>query len=58
MSEPKSIEPLTRPPLLHVSVQESLRNYIQSNKLKAGDPLPPETFLAQRLGVGPNSVRE
>ena len=54
----KSIEPLTRPPLLHVSVQESLRKYIQSNQLKAGDPLPPETFLAQRLGVGRNSVRE
>ncbi|TIX70701.1 MAG: GntR family transcriptional regulator, partial [Mesorhizobium sp.] len=29
ISEPKSIEPLTRPPLLHVSVQESLRKYIQ-----------------------------
>jgi DNA-binding FadR family transcriptional regulator len=54
----KAIEPLSRPPLLHVTVQESLRNYIQSNRLKAGDPLPPETFLAQQLGVGRNSVRE
>jgi DNA-binding FadR family transcriptional regulator len=54
----KAIEPLSRPPLLHVTVQESLRNYIQSNQLKAGDPLPPETFLAQQLGVGRNSVRE
>lgn len=54
----KSIEPLSRPPLLHVSVQESLRNFIAANSLKAGDPLPPETFLAQQLGVGRNSVRE
>jgi DNA-binding FadR family transcriptional regulator len=54
----KSIQPLSRPPLLHVSVQESLRKYIETNSLKAGDPLPPETFLAQQLGVGRNSVRE
>lgn len=58
MSELKTIEPVSRPPLLHVSVQESLRNYIEANRLKAGDALPPETFLAQRLGVGRNSVRE
>ncbi|KUM27573.1 GntR family transcriptional regulator [Mesorhizobium loti] len=58
MPELKSIEPLSRPPLLHVTVQESLRNYIEANRLKAGDPLPPEMFLAQQLGVGRNSVRE
>ncbi len=54
----KPIKPLERPPLLHVSVQESLRNYIEDNNLAAGAPLPPETFLAQQLGVGRNSVRE
>jgi DNA-binding FadR family transcriptional regulator len=54
----KSIEPLQRAPLLHVTVQESLRNYIEGNHLAAGDPLPPESFLAQQLGVGRNSVRE
>lgn len=54
----KPIKPLERPPLLHVSVQESLRRYIEENSLKAGDPLPPESFLAQQLGVGRNSVRE
>lgn len=54
----KPIKPLERPPLLHVSVQESLRSYIEENGLAAGDPLPPETFLAQQLGVGRNSVRE
>jgi DNA-binding FadR family transcriptional regulator len=54
----KPIKPLERPPLLHVSVQESLRRYIEDNKLSPGDPLPPESFLAQQLGVGRNSVRE
>ncbi len=54
----KSIKPLSRPPLLHVTVQESLRAYIEDNALRAGDPLPPESFLAQQLGVGRNSVRE
>ena len=54
----KPIKPLERPPLLHISVQESLRNYIEENNLAAGAPLPPETFLAQQLGVGRNSVRE
>lgn len=58
MSDMKSIAPLSRAPLLHVSVQESLKDYIETNQLKAGDPLPPETFLAQQLGVGRNSMRE
>lgn len=54
----KTIKPLTRAPLLHATVQETLRSYIEDNGLKAGDPLPPETFLAQQLGVSRNSVRE
>lgn len=58
MSNLKSMTPLSRPPLLHVTVQESLKEYIEANALKAGDPLPPETFLAQQLGVGRNSMRE
>jgi len=58
MSQAKSIQPLIRAPLLHISVQESLKRYIEDNSLKSGDPLPPETFLAQQLGVGRNSVRE
>jgi DNA-binding FadR family transcriptional regulator len=41
-----------------VGVQESVRSYIEENGLKAGDALPPESFLAQQLGVGRNSVRE
>lgn len=58
MSNLKSMTPLSRAPLLHVTVQESLKDYIETNQLKAGDPLPPETFLAQQLGVGRNSMRE
>jgi len=58
MSDAKTMTPLSRAPLLHVSVQESLKKYIEANQLKAGDPLPPETFLAQQLGVGRNSMRE
>lgn len=58
MSAPNSIAPVSRPPLLHITVQERLRQYIESNNLRAGDPLPPETYLAQQLEVGRNSVRE
>lgn len=54
----KSIKPLSRAPLLHVSVQESLRAYIDDNSLQAGAPLPPEGDLALQLGVSRNSVRE
>ncbi len=50
--------PLKRSPLLHVSVQESLRDYIADNRLGPGAPLPPEGTLARQLGVGRNSVRE
>ena len=56
MSRP--LRPLEKAPLLHISVQESLRSYIEENALEAGAPLPPESFLAQQLGVGRNSVRE
>lgn len=54
----KSMKPLTRAPLLHVSVQESLRSYINDNGLKPGTPLPPEGELASQLGVSRNSLRE
>ena len=54
----RQLKPLRRPPSLHVTVQGSLRGYIEDNQLKAGDPLPPEAILAQQLGVSRNSVRE
>jgi len=58
MPSMKAIKPLARPPLLHVTVQESLKGYIDDNALSPGAPLPPEGFLAQQLGVSRNSVRE
>lgn len=58
MAASKTITPLRRAPLLHVAVQDELRSYIQQNNLQPGDPLPPETEVAQQLGVGRNSVRE
>ncbi|MHC1550836.1 FadR/GntR family transcriptional regulator [Phyllobacterium sp. K27] len=54
----KSLKPLYRAPLLHVSVQESLRSYIDDNGLEAGAPLPTEGELASQLGVSRNSLRE
>jgi DNA-binding FadR family transcriptional regulator len=54
----KSMKPLARAPLLHVSVQESLRGFIDENELGPGSALPPESFLAQQLGVSRNSMRE
>ncbi len=54
----KSLKPLHRAPLLHVSVQESLRAYINENGLEAGAPMPPEGELANQLGVSRNSLRE
>ncbi|WP_293856074.1 FadR/GntR family transcriptional regulator [uncultured Alsobacter sp.] len=58
MTPSRALKPLPRPPLLHVSVQESLKQFIADNTLKAGDPLPAESDLARSLGVGRNSVRE
>ncbi|WP_025660065.1 FadR/GntR family transcriptional regulator [Rhizobium sp. IBUN] len=54
----KTMKPLTRAPLLHVSVQESLRAYINDNGLKPGTLLPAESELATQLGVSRNSLRE
>ncbi|MBW6425467.1 FadR family transcriptional regulator [Rhizobium sp. XQZ8] len=54
----KSIKPLARAPLLHVSVQESLRAFIGDNGLKPGTLLPAEADLANQLGVSRNSLRE
>lgn len=54
----RGLTPLKRAPLLHVSVQESLRGYVEANRLGPGAALPPEGELAQSLGVSRNSVRE
>lgn len=54
----KTLKPLKKAPLLHISVQESLRAFINDNNLQAGSPLPAEGELAQQLGISRNSVRE
>lgn len=52
------LAPIKRNPLLHQSVQESIKSFILDNNLSAGDPLPAEGELARQLGVSRNSVRE
>jgi len=47
-----------RKQLLYQLAQEEIKSYIIEHSLKPGDPLPPETDLAQQLGIGRNSVRE
>lgn len=43
---------------LSQTAQQAIREYIEQNRLRAGDPLPPEGRLAQELGVSRASVRE
>jgi len=47
-----------RGPALSEAIRTYIKNYIITNKLQAGDPLPPETQLMDELGVGRSSVRE
>jgi GntR family transcriptional regulator, transcriptional repressor for pyruvate dehydrogenase complex len=53
----ESLRRLTRP-RLYEQVVESLREYVQAEGLGAGDRLPPERDLADRLGVSRTSVRQ
>jgi DNA-binding FadR family transcriptional regulator len=43
---------------LSQTAQQAIREYIEQNRLRAGDPVPPEGRLAQELGVSRASVRE
>ena len=52
------LKPLERPPALHLSVQESIKNYITERNLQPGEPILPETVFARQLGVSRNAVRE
>jgi DNA-binding FadR family transcriptional regulator len=45
-------------PALSQAIRDYVKQYILDQGLGAGDPLPPETQLAQDLGVGRSSVRE
>lgn len=49
---------LKRPQLLYQAVQDEVKSYILEHALMPGDALPPETELAEQLGVSRNSVRE
>ncbi len=43
---------------IHQELQERIKEYILVNKLQPGDPLPPETQLAEQLHVSRAVVRE
>jgi DNA-binding FadR family transcriptional regulator len=45
-------------PSLNEIVRDYVKQYILDHKLSAGDPLPPESQIAEELGVGRGSVRE
>jgi DNA-binding FadR family transcriptional regulator len=47
-----------RGPVLNEAIRDYIKQYILDQGLSAGDSLPPETQLAQELGVGRSSVRE
>lgn len=49
---------MKRPQLLYQAVQDEVKAYIIEHALVPGDALPPETELAEQLGVSRNSVRE
>src|SRR5690349_700406 len=52
------LKALKRKQMVYEVVQAEVKSYILEHGLKAGDPLPPETDLAQQLNVSRNSVRE
>jgi len=52
-----SLRPMTRP-RLYEQVLDRLRAYAAEHELGAGDRLPPERELAQRLGVSRASVKQ
>ncbi|HEX9115340.1 MAG TPA: FadR/GntR family transcriptional regulator [Anaerolineae bacterium] len=47
-----------RGPALTRAIQERIKDYINANRLRPGDPLPPEGQLAADLGISRGSVRE
>jgi len=49
---------LARRQPIYETAQEEIKSYILRNGLKPGDPLPPETELAQQFGISRNSLRE
>ncbi len=49
------LKALTRKQMVYEVVRAEVKSYILEHGLKAGDPLPPETDLAQQLNVSRNS---
>ncbi len=47
-----------RSPALSQEIRQYMQEYILQNHLKAGEPLPPESYWTETLGVGRSSVRE
>ena len=47
-----------RSPALSQEIRRYMQEYILQNHLKAGDPLPSESYWTETLGVGRSSVRE
>lgn len=52
------IRSVKRKLLLHETAQIEIKKYITANGLVAGDPLPPESQLADQLGISRTAVRE
>ncbi len=57
MSIHDSLPKIGRPPISHM-IMDLTTKYLLSGELKPGDKLPTEIQLAEKLGVGRNSVRE
>jgi GntR family transcriptional repressor for pyruvate dehydrogenase complex len=52
------LEPLATRPRVYEDAAEAIRRYIVQNRLRPGDPLPPERQIQQQLGISRASVRE
>jgi GntR family transcriptional repressor for pyruvate dehydrogenase complex len=52
------LEPLATRPRVYEDAAEAIRRYIVENRLRPGDPLPPERQIQQQLGISRASVRE
>lgn len=57
MSESAPLRPVTRP-RLYEQVAQQILEWVRSRDLRAGDRLPPERELAQRLGVSRATVSQ
>lgn len=53
-----NLQALNRPPLLAVTTQQTIKDYIINNELAPGDPLPSEQEMANRLGISRSVLRE